>query len=139
MSLASRQTPTQKKKIIYSDFLTSFDKHPITGDIAKLTNEEAVKQSIKMLVRTAYEEMPYEPNRGSAIGNMIFENSPLTGSMVEQTVRDCIRDHEQRAIVYDVNVNVYDDSNAIEVTILFGLINNTSQQYQIDLTLKRAR
>jgi phage baseplate assembly protein W len=140
MSLAAKQTPTAKKQTYFSDFLTSFAKHPITGDLAKVTNEESVKQSMKMLVRTAFEELPYEPQRGSHLGNLLFENeTPLTAELIEKTIRDTVRDMEKRAQLFDVRVSPREDINSYAVTIIFGLINIASATYQLDLVLERIR
>ena len=59
---------------IYSDFDLSFAANPVTGDISKKTDANAVKQSIKTLVLTRFTERPFQPRLGSPIYGLLFEN-----------------------------------------------------------------
>jgi hypothetical protein len=52
---------------IYSDFDLSFAANPVTGDVAKKYDVNAVKQSLKTLVLTRFYERPFQPKLGSPI------------------------------------------------------------------------
>ena len=59
---------------IYSDLDLSFAAHPITGDVARKFDVNAVKQALKVLVLTNFYERPFQPKIGSPIYGMMFEN-----------------------------------------------------------------
>ena len=66
-------TVKQKTKI-YSDIDLRFTANPISGDVAKKYDVNAVKQSLRNLVLTQYYERPFQPNLGSPIYKLLFEN-----------------------------------------------------------------
>ena len=54
--------PTPVRK--YSDLNLNMLLHPVTGDLLKLTDEDAVKRSIRNLVLTYNYERFYNPDLG---------------------------------------------------------------------------
>ena len=52
-SRADKFTQTQKKQVLFSDFLDNFDRVPFNNQLAKVTNENAVRQSITCLLYTS--------------------------------------------------------------------------------------
>lgn len=57
---------------IYSDLNLSFKPHPITGDITRKTDVDAVKQSIKNLISTNHYERPFKPSLGANLRGKLF-------------------------------------------------------------------
>jgi phage baseplate assembly protein W len=49
----------------YSDFDLDFVAHPVTKDITKKLNENAIAQSIRNLLLTGHYERPFKPELGS--------------------------------------------------------------------------
>ena len=60
-------------KKYFRDISLSFTKHPVTGDIGALGNEDAIKRSVENLVRTKFRERFFNPRLGSEIENSLFE------------------------------------------------------------------
>ena len=89
MSRALVNTAYKKQPILYSDFLGNLDLHPLSGDIATVTNGESLKQSIKNLILTNYGERPFNPNLGSNVYKMLFQ--PLDGFAI-QDIKNYIRE-----------------------------------------------
>jgi len=97
MARADLYTQTQKKQEYFSDFLTSFDKHPISDDTARVTNENAVSQSIKNLVLTNYGERLYNSEIGSNVYKSLFEPySQFTADDIIRHISDTIKAKETR-------------------------------------------
>lgn len=139
MSRADRFTPETKKFNYYSDFTTNMDFHPLTGDIARVTNEEAVKQSIRQLILTGLTERPYEPSVGSKLATILFDPiDSQTTSLIESTIRNVIRNNEQRANIIEVVVVPDDNNNQYRVSVVFSVI-NTQNEVTLNLILKRVR
>jgi phage baseplate assembly protein W len=140
MARADKYTPFTEKKEYYSDFLIIFDENPITGNLARVTNEESVKQSIRNLILTNRSERLFQPLAGSRINSLLFENfdSSLVSS-IETEIRETISLYEPRANIERVNITESQiDNNSLEITILFSII-NIPQIIEMTLFLKRVR
>jgi len=101
---------------IYSDIDMSFTLNPVTGDIYKKVDVNAVKQAMKNLLLTPYYSKPFTPNYGSPIYDLLFEpmDSSTAGAMaslIEETF-----DNFERRVRID-KVIVYPDYNSQEYKI----------------------
>lgn len=123
----------------YVDISLAFDAHPVTGDVATLTNEAAIRQSIMNIVKTHYGEKPFQPLFGSDAHAMLFENAnPFLAETLARTIHIAIENHEPRVIVRDVEVAINEDANAFDVAISYEVI-STGETYTFDTLLKRLR
>ena len=110
---------------IYSDFNTNFNVHPIKKDLTRLTNEEAVKRSIKNIIQTNFYERPFQPMFGCNIRAYLFELiTPITLQLIKKDVTAAINNYEPRANILDVIVSVAPDNNEIAVAVTFSIINS---------------
>jgi len=125
--------------IIYSDIPSNFDIHPIKEDLVLLTNENAVKRSIRNLLLTDPYERFFNPDVGAGIRQSLFENiSSDTEYVLKEKIRETIVNYEPRANIYSVNVKALADDNAYSASIVFSIINSTTP-ITLDLILKRVR
>lgn len=112
------------ERVIYSDFFTDFNKHPIKNTLLKKTNSDAVKQSIRNLLLTDKGERLFQPNLGGNIRAMLFENiTPQTFITMEDHIRDVLVAHEPRAEVIDVVISDTSDEHEVQIKIVFRIIN----------------
>ncbi len=124
---------------IFSDLDLNFNPHPISGDIVKKYDENAIKQSIKNLMLTQNYERPFHSEIGSQIKSLLFElPTSMTGSLVKRQIIDTITNFEPRANILDVTVLLSPDNNGIYCTIVFTIINSTTP-ISVDLFLERTR
>lgn len=139
MSRADRFTQTDIKQQVYSDFLTNLNKHPVSGDIVRFVNEQAVIRSIKNLLNTNKGERFYQPDIGSNIRKLLFEQMGA-GIEVELStaIRETIDKHEPRAKVIDLQVIGDYDNNKYVVTITV-LIVNKQDPVTFNVALTRVR
>jgi len=139
MSRADFITGKNKAADLYSDIANNFARHPLTGDVARVTNEEAVKQSIRNLILTNLGERPFQPNIGSNIRAAMFGPSSLFSEMdVGRAIQDCIEYCEPRAQIIDLRVQSLPDSNEMRVFMIVRLVNSTIQ-FPLEIPLKRVR
>ena len=125
---------------IFKDFNFNFAKHPVTGDIAKLTDVSAVKASVKNLVFTNFYERPFHPEIGSDVRAALFENvSPLVAARLGRNIEDVIVNFEPRAELISVIVRADIDRNAYEATIKFNVVNTETEEQTLNLFLERLR
>ena len=143
MARADRFTLTQKRYVIYSDIGTNLDMNPFTGSLAKVENEEAVKKSIRNLLLTQNGERFYDSNKGSPVGNALFENLTVVDHQVlKMQIQALCQTYEPRATILDVIVNNPEfniDQNELKLTIVFTVQNILEETFELDFVVKRVR
>ena len=133
------KTPLNAKKSLYSDFHMDFFKNPVSLDLAVNRDEEAVKQSIKNLLLTDRGERPFQPNLGSDIRKMLFENlTPNTSLVMREMIRETVEQYEPRANLIGVDIIATPDNNAVRVVVVFKVI-NSEEEVTLVTTLTRVR
>ena len=114
-------------EVIYSDFSLNLVTHPVSNDLSRLTNNDAVARSVKNLVLTNFYERPFYPKLGSNVKSYLFE---LFDSITEDNVRTAIievlENHEPRVKVLSVIVKADRDGNSMNVQIVFRVSNQTN-------------
>lgn len=133
--MATIQRTTQ----IFKDLDIAFASHPNTKDVAKKTNAEAIKQSLKNLLLTQYYERPFHSEIGSPIKGMLFElATPLLQQTLQRAIIDTIQNFEPRVSLEDVYVLMKQDTNEVNITVVYTVVGlNTLQE--LELTLERTR
>jgi len=123
----------------WSDLDLNFEAHPVTKDVTRKLNVEAIKRSVKNLILTNKYERLFHPEIGSGLTGLLFELvSPTTAAIVESTIRQTINNYEPRVILNDVLVQGNIDRNGYNVTINFVTI-NVLQPVTIEFFLERLR
>ena len=124
---------------VFSDLDFNFTKHPLSHDVARKFDEEAIKQSIKNLVMTNHYERPFHPEIGSQISALLFENSgPMLEAMLQSAITNTIINFEPRVQLISVDVKSNNDNNAVYASITFKIV-NTELPLTVDLLLQRTR
>jgi phage baseplate assembly protein W len=141
---ADAYTNLKNKLTYYSDFTNNFNQTPFGKNLALITNEQDVSQSIRNLVFTNYGERFFQPSLGCNVTGSLFELSgiPLI-NLLRDSITATITSNEPRCFLQNVIVQDPDsvnslttpassDKNGLEVTIKYSLINNPNP---ITLTL----
>jgi phage baseplate assembly protein W len=138
---ANRFTIETKQKERYSDFLRNFDTSPITGYLAKATNERAVEQSMYNIIMTNRGDWPFESSLGSNIRASLFElNDERNRTDLENTIKEAITLHEPRVDLSSVVLNTPDnDPNSIYVSIRYSLVNIADEDFTFEFVVTRVR
>lgn len=123
----------------YTDIDLNFTKHPITKDIVKLEDEQAIIKSLENLVQFNFYELPFQPDVGGNVRSLLFENiDPLTSSILRKEIWDVITNFENRVTLDDINITPDFDEHGYNITITF-YINNNPLPITIDFFLERLR
>ena len=130
---------TKQVNRIYSDFDLSFAANPVTGDLAKKYDVNAVKQSLKTLVLTRYYERPFQPKLGSPIYGLLFENVDIiTANRLQVELEILINKYEPRIRAQNIEVIPEYDSNAFSVNITF-YVYGIEGPFNFSTILRRSR
>ncbi len=132
------QIPKRVTKEIYADLPKDLKQNPVSLDISRKTNVEAVKESLKNLVMTERGERLFQPHIGCDIRSLLFDNAtPDVLITAKQMIKDVIRDYEPRCMLNDVDV-LFNTDGDVFITILFYVI-NIDVPIEYTITLKRVR
>ena len=87
----------------------------------------AIKQSVKNLVLSRITERPFQPQIGSQVYNILFDNIiPETAITLRTSIENVINTFEPRAVIRSVDCIADYDNNGFNVGIVFSLINDPS-------------
>lgn len=100
-----------------------FVRNPFTEDVSKVTNDEAIKQSIRNLVLTAPGEKLFNPTFGSRVSELLFEQlDPFLIDSIQTEILNTIRNYEKRVAVTNLRCIPDYDNNAISVSLEYQII-----------------
>ena len=136
-NITSSSVVTSRSKN-YVDIDLSFNAKT-NGDIFKKIDAAAVKQAVKNILTTGTGEKPFLPNFGGGVGDALFENmDDGTSFEIEQAIIASINNYEPRAIIDKIDISDNPDTNAIDVTIRFGIA-NVGELVTVTTSLSRLR
>ena len=125
---AQRTNNSSRSVKTYSDLNLNFTRNPATGDVARLTDIEAVKRSVRNLILTNQFERPFHPEIGSSVRNILFENiTPLNAVLLEDRIKEVINNFEPRADISSVQVFDEIDNNRYRVVVNFYVLSATEE------------
>ena len=125
---------------IFKDLNLNFNKNLVTNDIAKLTDVEAIKRSVRNLVQLNHYEKPFHPEIGSNIRATLFENiSPVTAALLTRQIETVIRTYEPRVELHRADSIPDYDRNSYNVRIEFFIVNAPAELVALDVLLERVR
>ena len=109
----------------FRDLDLNFAIHPITKDVNIYKAEYAVINSIKNLILTNHFEKPFQPEVGSNIRRLLFENvDSIMAAQIEREIEETIVNFEPRAQVSRVTASASPDDNRYNVELEFFIINS---------------
>ena len=139
----------------WADLDLDFTAHPVTKDIVRKTNVEAVKRSVRNLIRTNKYDKKFHPEIDGGVTRHLFGlATAATKHDIAEAIATCLRNYEPRVIVDRVNVfgnadeyahvqsdirvtgNI--DRNGFNVSIFFRII-NSPEPIEVSLFLERIR
>jgi len=123
----------------YRDLDLNFAIHPIRKDINTHKAEFAVINSVKNLILTNHYEKPFQPEIGSNIRKLLFENiDSIIAAQIERAVVETIVNFEPRVSVSTITASPDPDNNRYKLNLEFFVINNTNP-ITINFFLERIR
>lgn len=123
----------------YSDLNLLFQKHPLSADIVKNTDEAAIKTSVVNLITTKNYERKFHPEIGCQLYGLLFENfTPVVINLAQQTIKDVLDKFEPRVTYKEARIRNKEDENGIEIDIFF-IINSTDKLVKVTTAIQRIR
>ena len=123
----------------FTDIDLDFSRNPVTNDVAKIKNVEAIKRSVKNLIQTNFYERPFQPELGCGIRELLFEPySPLTAVFLKRKISEVITNHEPRVRLEDISLDDDPDRNRLKVDLYFYVV-GVNEPQTVSTFLQRLR
>jgi phage baseplate assembly protein W len=117
----------------------NFTIHPVKKDVNVYKNEFAIINSIKNLVLTNFYERPFQPEIGSNVRKLLFEQvDSIVAAQLERAISEVIGNFEPRAEVSRVDAVPSPDENLYKIRLEFFIINQPNP-VTINFFLERIR
>ena len=124
----------------FKDINLSFKRHPVTNDVLTVSDEDAIKRSVKNIIFTILGEKPFEPNFGSVINQSLFDlNTNLSEIRVSDEIKQSLLNYEPRIDNIEVTVSVYPESNELNCIIQYDIVGIPAPTQEVDVLLFPAR
>ena len=124
----------------FKDINLSFKRHPVTNDVLTISDEDAIKRSVRNIVFTILGEKPFDPNFGSVISDSLFElDTSLNQIRISDEITQSLLSYEPRISNVEVTASIYPDSNELNCTVQYDITGIPAPTQQVDVLLFPAR
>jgi phage baseplate assembly protein W len=107
--------------------------------VVKRTGNAAIIGALKNLILTNLYEKPFQPNFGSRVRGLLFEDvSFITANVLQTELSNVIKNFEPRVGVDAIRVQANPEQNRYDITIRF-YINNLEAPVTINFFLEKVR
>ena len=124
----------------FKDINLSFKRHPVTNDVLTVSDEDAIKRSVKNIIFTILGEKPFEPNFGSVINQSLFDlNTNLNEIRISDEIQQSLLNYEPRIDNVEVTASIYPDSNELNCIVQYDIVGIPAPTQEVDVLLFPAR
>ena len=124
----------------FKDLNVTFKPHPVTGDLIVKKDDAAIKQSVVNLLLTSKGERPFQPQLGSNLRRLLFENlDVVTASEISSNIRDTLDQFEPRITVDNVRCVPQYMDNGYQVELTYTIVGRDDAPVTVEFFLERTR
>ena len=132
--------PAQRVSKGFKDVSMSFKYNPLSGDLITLSNENAIARAVRNIVSTTPGEKFFDPDFGSSVGEILFENvDDITAVSIQDEIKSCLGNYEPRVELIDVFVAPNFDENQFDVKITYRIVGVDIPPTQLEFALLPSR
>jgi len=132
--------PLQRVSQGFKDISMTFQSNPLNSDLIALKNENAISRSIRNIVFTLPGEKFFNPEFGSRVSKILFENiDEIAASNIRDEIASSIVNYEPRVDLTDVIVTADYDNNSFDVTIQYTIVGIDVPTQQLQFVLQPTR
>ena len=132
--------PTQRVSKSFKDISMSFKFNPLSGDLISLSNENAIARAVRNIVLTTPGEKFFDPDFGSSVGEILFENvDEISAVSIQDEIRSCLNNYEPRVDLINVDVDPNFDENQFDVKITYRIVGIDIPPSQLEFALLPSR
>ena len=132
--------PVERVSRNFKDLSMSFKVNPLNDDLIPLKNEAAIARSIRNIVFTSPGEKIFNPEFGSEISKVLFENiDEISAISIKDEIETSIRNYEPRVKLEEVDIEPNYDNNQFDVRINYRIVGIDVPPQQLEFVLLPSR
>ena len=132
--------PVERVSRSFKDLSMSFKANPLNDDLITLKNEAAIARSIRNIVFTSPGEKIFNPEFGSEISKVLFENiDEISAISIKDEIETSIRNYEPRVNLEEVDIEPNYDNNQFDVRINYRIVGIDVPPQQLEFVLLPSR
>ena len=124
----------------FKDISMSFQSNPLNNDLIAIKNVNAITRSIRNIVLTTPGEKFFDPDFGSNVSRLLFENvDDITASQIQEEIEFSISNYEPRVKLIDVQVIADNDNASFDTIITYEVIGADVPPQALEFALQSTR
>ena len=124
----------------FKDISASFQINPLNNDLIAVTNTTAISRSVRNLILTKKGERPFEPELGSGVYDLLFENMDnQTASLIRDEIFTTLTNYEPRIELSEVFVTPNFEDSSMDVIIQYEIVGIDVPAQELTLALEPTR
>ena len=132
--------PVERVSRSFKDLSMSFKANPLNDDLITLKNEAAIARSLRNIVFTSPGEKFFNPDFGSNISKVLFENiDEISAISIKDEIETSIRNYEPRVNLEEVDIEPNYDNNQFDVRINYKIVGIDVPPQQLEFVLLPSR
>jgi len=132
--------PLERVSQGFKDISASFQINPLNNDLIAVTNTNAIARSVRNLILTKKGEKPFEPNLGSGVYDLLFENmDKQTATVIRDEIILVLENYEPRISIIEVLVKPNYDEASMDVTLQYEIVGIDVPTQELTLALEPTR
>ena len=132
--------PLERVSRGFKDLSMTFQSNPLNGDLIAIKNVNAITRSIRNIVLTTPGEKFFDPDFGSNVSNLLFENvDDITASQIQEEIEFSINNYEPRVKLLDVQVIADNDNASFDTIITYEVIGADVPPQALEFALQSTR
>ena len=132
--------PLERVSQGFKDISMSFQSNPLNKDLLALKNENAIARSIKNIVFTEPGEKFFNPDFGSKLYSVLFDNiDDISAIKIKDQIEQSIKNFEPRVDLIEVEVFPDFDNNGFDVKIIYKIIGADIAPQELQFILQPTR
>ena len=132
--------PLERVSRGFKDLSMTFQSNPLNDDLIGLKNENAIARSVRNIVMTVPGEKFFEPDFGSRVSKLLFENvDDITASQIREEIEYSIVNYEPRVKILSITVNPDNDNASFDAVIVYEIIGADVAPQELQFALHSTR
>ena len=132
--------PLERVSQGFKDISMSFQSNPLNSDLIVIKNVNAITRSIRNIVLTTPGEKFFDPDFGSNVTKLLFENvDDITASQIQEEIEFSINNYEPRVRLTNVEVIADNDNASFDTIITYEVIGADVPPQALEFALQSTR
>jgi len=132
--------PVERISRGFKDLSMTFQSNPLNDDLIGLKNANAIARSVRNIVMTYPGEKFFQPDFGSRVSKLLFENvDDITASQIQEEIEFSISNYEPRVSLVNVSVVADNDNASFDATITYSIVGADVAPQELQFALQSTR